>query len=165
MRLENASVAQGPAVATTRPELAESALLPAPRPSVVLRVLTLDISNPRQPVPLALRSPAGSATLQPGAVDDPVSALWAYAQEGDGASTKARRDALLDHDFGVAVSNHYAYVVAGAAGLRIFDYTAPASERREYLFLTPGAAEAVLVRGDRAHVAVVQQMPAYSGYD
>jgi hypothetical protein len=164
-QLDSAAVDHSYAVAATRREPAMGTPLPAPRPALVVRVLSLDISDPWQPVPLELRPPAWSGTPQPYAVDDYVSALRGYAQVGDGASTESRWDTLSDYDFAVAISDHYAYVAAGDAGLRILDYTAPASERREYLFATPGAAEAVLVRGDRAHVTVVQHVPAHSGYD
>jgi len=166
-RLESASVDHHQAVTATSSVLAEGAPLPAPRPALVVRVLTLDISDPWHPIPLTLRPPAWSGTPQPEGIPlgDHGSVLRAYAQAESRASTEPRSDPASEQDFTVAVSDHYAYVAAGDAGLRILDYTASASERREYLLATPGAAEAVVVSGQRAHVAVVQHVPAYSGYD
>jgi hypothetical protein len=141
--------------------------LPAPRPSFVVRVQTLDLSDPWQPEPQALRSPVWSATQERDvvALGDYVYALRGYGETGFLAGADARWDALSDRDPTVAFIDHYAYVPAGDAGLWIFDYTAPASERRERWLATPGAAEGVLISGQRAHVAVVQHVPAYSGYD
>jgi LVIVD repeat len=166
-RLDSAAVEPQHAVAELRSALAAGAPLPAPRPALVVRVLTLDISDPWRPVPLALRPPAESGTPRPHdvAIGDYGSVLRAYAQAESRASTEPRSDRLSELDFTVGISEHYAYVAAGEAGLRILDYTASASERREYLLATPGAAEAVVVSGQRAHVAVVQHVPAYSGYD
>jgi LVIVD repeat len=165
-RLDSASVDHH-ALTTTHPALAESVPLPAPRPALAVRVLTLDISDPWHPVPLTLQPPAWSGSTQPDgvALGDYGSVLRDYAQAESRASAGLRPDWLSEHDFVVAISDHYAYVATGDAGLRIFDYTAAASERREYLLATPGAAEAVIVSGQRAHVAVVQHVPAYSGYD
>ena len=46
---------------TNGPERTEDSPLPMPRPAVVVRVLTLDASDPWQPVPVALRRPAWNA--------------------------------------------------------------------------------------------------------
>jgi hypothetical protein len=166
-QLDSATVEHRNVVTATGPELAQGTFLPAPRPALVVRVLTLDISDPWHPVPLTLRPPAWSPTLQADAValGDYASALRGYAQDEFRSSAEPRSETPSDHDFAVAISDHYAYVAAGDAGLRILDYTALASERQEYLFATPGAAEAVLVRGERAHIVVLQSVPAYSGYD
>jgi hypothetical protein len=165
-RLDSA-VVDHHAVADLRPALAAGAPLPAPRPALVVRVLTLDLSDPWRPVPLTLRPPAWSGPPQPDdvALGDYGAVLRAYAQAESRVSTEPRSDRLSELDFTVGISEHYAYVAAGDAGLRILDYTASAGERREYLLATPGAAEAVVVSGQRAHVAVVQHVPAYSGYD
>src|SRR5262249_10180539 len=165
--LDSASLDPSHAVGPARPGLADRATLPAPRPSFVVRVQTLDLSDPWQPEPQALRSPVWSATQERDvvALGDYVYALRSYGQAELLASADARWDALSDRDPTVAFVDHYAYVPAGDAGLWIFDYTAPASERRERWLATPGAAEGVLVSGNRAHVAVVQPVPADSGYD
>jgi hypothetical protein len=133
-----------------------------------VRVLMLDISDPWQPVPVALRRPAWTAAQEQNAVaygdhaaalwgDDELAAVW--------VGSDRRSNKLSDYDLTVATRDHYAYVTAGDAGLRILDYTAPAAERNERSLATPGAAEAVLVAGDQAYVVVVQHRPAYSGYD
>ena len=165
--LDSSSLDPSHAVATPGAGLTDRATLPAPRPSFVVRVLTLDLSDPWQPEPQALRPPAWSGTRERDvvALDDYVYALRGYGETGFPASADPRWDALSDRDLTVAFIDHYAYVPAGDAGLWIFDYTAPASEHRERWLATPGAAEGVLVSGNRAHVAVVQHVPAYSGYD
>jgi hypothetical protein len=156
------------AVAATESERVADAPLPAPRPSVAVRVLTLDLTDPWQPVPVALRRPAWTAVQEQHAMayGDHAAALWTYDErEVDGAASDRWSSKLADYDLTVATREHYAYIAAGDAGLRILDYTAPASGRRERSIATPGAAEAVLIAGDQAYVVVRQPVPAYSGYD
>jgi hypothetical protein len=168
MQPDSTSSTQGHTLRSTGSEQPAEPSLPAPRPAVVVRVLTLDLTDPWQPAPVALGRPAWSATReqQATAYGDHAAALRGYGELEDlwtGSDRSSNR--LADYDLTVATRDRYAYVTAGDAGLRILDYTAPASERREHYFATPGAAEAVLVAGDQAYVVVLQHVPAYSGYD
>ena len=104
-RLDSALVDRHHALTATQPALAEGAPRPAPRPATVVRVLTLDISDPWHPVPLTLRPPAWSGTpaLDVVALGDYGSVLRAYAQEESRASAGTRSDRLSEHDFIVAI--------------------------------------------------------------
>jgi hypothetical protein len=149
---------------------AAGASLPAPRPALAVRVLTLDLTDPWNPLPLDLQPPTWTTRSGDHERDVVPVGAYVYAVRGYGQvdildPADSWPGKQVDRDFTAAIIDHYAYFTAGAAGVRILDFTAPSSEQRERRLATPGRAEAVIISGDHAHVAVVQHVPAYAGYD
>jgi hypothetical protein len=141
--------------------------LPLPRPPVLVRVLTLDITDPLHPVEVSL----GPATRLPYTPEPEATVgafVYAFSEFGVLRILDVRRpeaSGYRDHDPTVAAVGRYAYAVMGEAGLRIVDTGAPGSPPPATWYDIPGAARAVLVEGAYALVVVEQLRAATSGYD
>jgi hypothetical protein len=133
----------------------------------LVRVLTLDVTDPWQPVPLALDVLDWLEGYEANGV---VVGPYAFLVRGYGEITvrvaSGHDDTrLLDHDTSVAVVGPYALVTAGGDGLSIVGFSGVAGEPSQRYYAAPGAAELVLVDRHHAYVLVSQPVPTYSGYD
>jgi hypothetical protein len=140
------------------------ASLPLPRQTLVARLLVLDVAEPLAPRPLARTEPrAGENETRA------LAGKYWYSVDKEGSLTVRDVDdpaetVFPDHDTHVAVVDHYAYVAAGPAGLRIMDLTAPAETIEVGYYKLPGEVRAVVARGGCAYLAILDEVVT-RGYD